>query len=72
MYDMSEGLIHCDHLECTASFKTSYWASIHAYSDGWFVKRNGEAYCPEHQPPWLAEWRERKARSDQRKDEEED
>lgn len=52
--------IVCDHPGCTDQFKLTHWDSIAASDKGWFQKLNGEAWCPEHIPSWVAEWRAKK------------
>lgn len=47
--------VRCSEDGCPASVANNRWAKIH--SVGWFFMRDGSAYCPEHLPEWLAEWR---------------
>lgn len=49
---------------CEAVFRdTGKWAHMRASDDGWFFSRQEDAaYCPEHNPPWVADWRARQAR----------
>lgn len=51
----------CDHPGCSRQFKLTHWDSISAGNEGWFQKKNGEAWCPEHIPEWVSTWRERQA-----------
>lgn len=45
--------------ECDATIKDNKWAKIKA--EGWFFSReDNKAYCPKHNPPWVAGWRARK------------
>jgi hypothetical protein len=37
--------------------KEHAWAKIRAHSDGWFFSKDGTAWCPDHNPEWVAEWR---------------
>jgi hypothetical protein len=59
---MSDGhsvsLIKCT--VCKATVKNHYWSKMRANKEGWFFKRDGTAYCPEHLPEWLHEWRAKK------------
>lgn len=55
----------CDHLsedkknDCEAKIKNHAWGRIKA--EGWFFSRDPDrAYCPNHIPSWVAEWRARK------------
>lgn len=61
----SEHPAHCarkDDLGCTESVPGSKWAAIKASEDGWFFSREeSAAYCPAHNPPWVAAWRARQA-----------
>lgn len=47
--------IKCE--DCDEKIKNHAWAKIKA--DGWFLTRDGRAYCPNHQS-WVAGWRKRK------------
>lgn len=42
------------------SQRLSKWDIIRAGEAGWFFQKNGDTYCPKHNPPWVKEWRERK------------
>lgn len=44
---------------CTASIPGSKSHQIRAAEQGWFFQQNGDAWCPEHTPEWVAEWRAR-------------
>lgn len=41
--------------------RTSKWNIMQAGKAGWFFQRNGDAYCPEHVPEWVEEWRRSKS-----------
>lgn len=46
---------------CTATVKNHRWGRVKA--DGWFFTKelpDDKGYCPEHNPPWVAEWRAKK------------
>lgn len=50
----------CDAPPCTARVKNHRWGRTKA--EGWFFEKAREdrperAWCPEHNPPWVAEWR---------------
>lgn len=49
----------CDHPGCTNQFVLHYWGSIAAGDKGWFCQKNGDCWCPEHIPSWVAEWKAR-------------
>lgn len=41
---------------CTSRVKNHRWGLTKA--EGWFfTKKKDEAYCPEHVPGWVEEWR---------------
>ena len=44
---------------CERSFRPHYWGSVNASRDGWFVKKDGTAWCPDHVPAWVEAWRNR-------------
>lgn len=52
--------IRCE--ECDDTVGNSKWAKIKAAQCRWLFLVNGEAYCPEHEPPWEAKWRKRSGR----------
>jgi hypothetical protein len=52
-----DGLVHCSADGCDATVPDHYWGKVKAA--GWFFQRNGDAWCPEHVPEWVAEWRSR-------------
>lgn len=54
------GEIECCFTYCTATIKSHRWAQIRASDHGWFFGRNGDVFCPEHVPDWVAAWRERR------------
>jgi hypothetical protein len=44
---------------CGEKIRDHAWGHIKA--EGWFFsKETGKAYCPEHNPPWVEEWRAKK------------
>ena len=53
-------MIVCTEESCAHSVKNHAWGQIKA-SD-WFFQRDGTAYCPDHIPSWVAEWKARKAK----------
>lgn len=54
-------LKYCAKKGCKASFKDHHWGAVEATDKGWFHQRNGDSWCPEHHPEWVAEWRARRA-----------
>lgn len=55
-------LAHCSKPGCDATFKDHHWGAKKAQADGWFLQKNDDKWCPEHNPPWVAEWRAKQAR----------
>lgn len=49
--------ITCSEEGCNNSFVDHKWGNHDAYKAGWFVMKDGTAYCFDHNPPWVAEWR---------------
>lgn len=45
----------CD--QCEATCPGHRWGVIRAGKEGWFFGKDGKAYCPDHGPAWVAEWR---------------
>jgi hypothetical protein len=56
-----ECLRKCSQCERTA--KGHHWGNIQAQSEGWFIQRDGTAFCPDHVPYWVDSWRARKEKS---------
>lgn len=58
-------MITCAHEGCPASgHKNHYWGRVRAHDEGWFIQKDGTAWCPDHTPEWVAEWRAKKATKD--------
>ena len=55
--------VPCASEGCLRGIKNHYWAKVQGQSDGWFLQKDGTAWCPEHNPDWVAEWRAKKAAS---------
>lgn len=55
--DWEAGIKNCSHDGCDKSFKQHKWGAIGADSEGWFMQKNGDSWCPDHNPEWVAEWR---------------
>ena len=57
----SEHPVYCarrEDLNCPASHPRSRWDAVRADRAGWFHSNAEEqAYCPEHVPDWVPEWR---------------
>lgn len=51
---------HCAEPGCTAAHKSDRWNNSKAQKLGWFMQRNGDSWCPDHVPEWVAQWREEK------------
>lgn len=52
----------CDNPSCLAKIQNNPFARIKA--EFWFFMRSGKAFCPEHIPAWLAEYRKRKLKEE--------
>lgn len=50
----------CSHPDCNQEFKDHAWGHIHAHNQGWFEQKNGDVWCPNHIPDWVAKWRAKK------------
>lgn len=50
----------CAKNECAKTFSDHEWGNKKAQREGWFMQRNGLAWCPDHTPDWVAEWRAKK------------
>lgn len=57
-------MTECAAPGCTASFPDHRWGSIKAHAAGWFTQKDGTAWCPEHTPDWVADWRARQTKED--------
>jgi hypothetical protein len=55
----SEGQAQCAEAGCIAEHKTDEWNSKRAHNEGWFIQKNGDRWCPDHNPEWVEEWRKR-------------
>lgn len=49
----------CSKEGCDKKYKDHSWGKIKAGGKGWFFQKDGTAYCPEHVPDWVEEWRGR-------------
>src|SRR5947209_6361233 len=47
----------CAHDGCTAEHQFDGYNAVRAHSFGWFSQRDGRVWCPDHNPPWVTEWR---------------
>ena len=52
----------CSQDGCTATYKDHEWGHKKAQREGWFLQLNGDSWCPDHNPPWVKEWRNKKRR----------
>jgi hypothetical protein len=44
------------------SFASHRWGATRAHGGGWHIQKDGDAYCPDHLPYWVARWRAEKKR----------
>lgn len=58
---MTKDVIGCYTLGCVETIENHAWARTRASAAGWYFAISGAAYCPEHKPAWVNEWRRRKA-----------
>lgn len=49
----------CAKPGCENSYRVHRWGSTKAVGDGWFIQKDDTAWCPEHVPEWVGEWRAR-------------
>jgi hypothetical protein len=54
---------NCTAADCQNEYKKHRWGKMQAVDDGWFIQRNGQAWCPEHIPLWVIQWRIRKIKT---------
>lgn len=55
-------VVTCAESGCDATHRDRHqWDQGEAAKKGWFFQKDGKRWCPEHNPPWVAEWRARKA-----------
>lgn len=47
----------CSHPGCERSFRDHRWGQTKAHGEGWFIQKDGTAWCPKHVPDWVEEWR---------------
>lgn len=52
----------CSYEGCTETYKDHEWGHKKAQREGWFLQMNGDSWCPDHNPPWVKEWRNKKRR----------
>jgi hypothetical protein len=52
----------CAQEGCDQTFKPHYWGSVKAHDKGWFHQKDGNSWCPGHNPPWVEEWRKRQGK----------
>jgi hypothetical protein len=50
----------CKHDGCKRTCVNNYHENIRSGEEGWFFQRNGDAWCPDHNPEWVIEWRAKK------------
>lgn len=49
----------CSQRACPRTCPSHKWAQIKASSEGWFIQKTGEVWCPDHIPAWVTVWRAR-------------
>lgn len=54
----------CSRDGCTKSYTPHHWGAKRAESEGWFLQKNGDAWCPDHNPDWVAAWRARRKKKE--------
>lgn len=47
-------MITCYVPGCENQIKDHYWGKV---KSGWFLQKDGTAYCVEHIPEWVEKWR---------------
>lgn len=53
--------IACNDTGCTSGLpKGGHGVMRKATSEGWFLQKDGTAWCPSHTPDWVNPWRESK------------
>lgn len=57
-----DGWLYCSHKGCRRRIKNEHWNKVQAHDLGWMMQKNGDNWCPDHPPEWLAEWREKKGK----------
>lgn len=55
----------CSNEKCSSSFPNHKHGTIDAHQRGWFLQRSGDAWCPDHIPDWVAEWRAKKSKKEE-------
>ena len=50
--------IICSYSGCPSEVKNNRWAKI---KSEWFFQMNGEAWCTEHIPDWVEDWRAKRS-----------
>lgn len=53
--EAKEARIYCVEPGCKEFVNDDRWSKTKA--EGWFFKKNDDAYCPEHVPDWVEGWR---------------
>lgn len=52
--------VECAYLGCDNTYRDHRWGATKAHDAGWFIQKNGDAWCPEHVPKWVKSWRARR------------
>lgn len=57
----------CTTTGCVKFYTNHKFGKMKASREGWYFGRNGDAWCKEHVPGWVSEWRERKKTTEELK-----
>lgn len=49
-------LIKCEG--CDLTTETDHWTAVKRQAEGWFFRKDGRIYCPNHVPEWVEGWRD--------------
>jgi hypothetical protein len=60
------GREECAEEGCSEFFASHRWGATLAHGDGWLIQKNGDSWCPDHLPAWVAKWRAKNKRKDVR------
>lgn len=55
-----QGYVFCEDPDC---FKMADVRHRWSRNPGWFLMKNGKAYCPQHIPEWVESWRANKEKT---------
>ena len=49
----------CKEETCPRGYTDTAIGKAAAVREGWYIGRNNHAYCPNHVPEWVEQWRKR-------------